>query len=220
MTPSIGRCERIFNFDTAHICSDSKLALLAATSNKKVLVNGPITRAVKMAYAYASSSLAIHPHWIRGHSAVGGNERVDRISKAFASVPNNDSKSPFKGSFQSYVVTRKWPFGFPLISVPPSCFTMFLPTPANFNTHRSHSIANAQMPPSERCGPVLRLVSGNNSDELDEKHSDTVIELTAQPACSPKKKARSRASSIRSDPVRRSSRVAILKRILNLNQLF
>ena len=199
--------DNVFNFEMAHIFSDSKLALLAATSGKKSLVNGPITRAVKIAYAYASSKLAIHLHWIRGHSAIGGNERVDRISKAYASAPNNDAKCSFKGSFQSHALTRKWPFGFPLISVPPKCFTMFLPMPANM----SHSPVNDQEVLSEPSDSAECPASGF-SDELDEKHSDTVIDPAPQTASNSKKKARSKVS-LRTEPVRRSSRVATLKRI-------
>ncbi len=75
----------------AHIFCDSKLALLAAVSKKPHITNGSITRAVRIAFNALPPSLKVELHWIRGHSGVGGNERVDKISKAYACALGNVS---------------------------------------------------------------------------------------------------------------------------------
>jgi len=116
--------------DTAVIFSDSKLALNAATSRKIPLTNGPITRALRKVFEFAVSvGISVNLHWIRGHSSIGGNERVDRLSKRYAAVSGNDKLIPFDGLFISHGATSSWFPGFPLSSLPVDVFKLNLPIP-------------------------------------------------------------------------------------------
>ncbi len=113
----------------AVVFCDSKLALRAAVSSKKPITNGPITRAVRAAFLTVSSVMEIDLQWIRGHVEYGGNERVDRISKAFASVANNILSHSVDASFPASATTRVWEAGFPLTGLPVGIFLQNLPTP-------------------------------------------------------------------------------------------
>ena len=122
-------CLRNSSILVAHVFCDSKLALSAVVSKKAPLTNGALTRAVRIAYAALPTSLRIELHWIRGHSSVGGNERVDRISKTFASIALNDSAQIFNASFPAICFTKAWIPGFPLTGLPTSVFISELPVP-------------------------------------------------------------------------------------------
>jgi ribonuclease HI len=113
----------------AVVFCDSKLALRAAVSIKRPISNGPITRAVRAAFLTASRVMEIDLQWIRGHALYGGNERVDRISKTFASIANNNFMHTVDDSFPASVVTRVWEHGFPLIGLPVGVFIQNLPEP-------------------------------------------------------------------------------------------
>ena len=171
----------------AHIFCDSKLALLAAVSKKAPLTNGALTRALRVAYAAIPASLRCELHWIRGHSSVGGNERVDRISKAFASIAFNNSYATFDVSFPAHSVTNPWIPGFPLTSLPTSVFISSLPTPPALCPISVHI----------EIAPIVDL--------SDNKHSGDSTDIRAQ---------NNAASVTLTRPVRRSSRprVAFFKR--------
>jgi ribonuclease HI len=113
---------------SATIFSDSKLALAAVVSRKVPLTNGPITRALRKTYLAACGGLEISLHWIRGHVRIGGNERVDRISKSFASVAGNEGAHLFK-DFSAQSSCTEWLPSFPLLGLPLSVFTSGLPQP-------------------------------------------------------------------------------------------
>ena len=113
-----------------HVFSDSKLALGAVVSRKTPLTNGPITRAVRNTYQLAlSKGLAISLHWIRGHSAVNGNERVDRVSKLYAFASGNTGPKSFRETFTYDSTSSAWPHGFPLPGLPLKVFLADLPAP-------------------------------------------------------------------------------------------
>jgi len=113
----------------AVIFCDSKLALRAATSIKNPISNGPIVRAVRAAFVAVASKVELDLQWIRGHVQFGGNERVDRISKAFAQVVNNDFAFTLQARFPAGIRTRKWDPGFPLNALPTGVFLLDLPAP-------------------------------------------------------------------------------------------
>lgn len=118
--------ESLPHLTKALIFSDSQLAIRAATSIKPPLTNIPLTIALRKAYTHASKKLAIRIHWIRGHSDIGGNERVDRISKSFAQISSNVITLP-PPSFPASTFTTSWPFSFPLSNIHSSCFLTTLP---------------------------------------------------------------------------------------------
>jgi hypothetical protein len=109
------------------VFSDSKLALLAATSRKKSLTNTVIAAALKKAYINLVGVLPVELHWIHGHAGIGGNERVDTLSKRFASRPNNDDTRPFT-DFAFTTSSSPWRYGYPLTGLPSSFFTRDVPS--------------------------------------------------------------------------------------------
>ncbi len=113
----------------AVVFCDSKLALRAATSLKNPISNGPIVRAVRAAYITAVRTVEIDLQWIRGHVQYGGNERVDRISKAFAQVDNNVFNCSLLPSFPAQLRKNSWEPGFPLNTLPIGVFLRNLPVP-------------------------------------------------------------------------------------------
>jgi ribonuclease HI len=117
-------------FKRAVVFCDSKLALRAAVSTKNPITNGPITRAVRAAFLAASRAMTIDLQWIRGHALYGGNERVDKISKAYASIANNDSSFPVCDAFPAHGKRSRWDPGFEDFTLLPiSCFLRNLPQP-------------------------------------------------------------------------------------------
>ena len=121
------RCPLI---SVAHIFSDSKLALNAAVSSRPPLTNGPITRAVRNSLAFVTSlGLVVSLHWVRGHSAINGNERVDQVSKRYASASGNTGTKPFSETFTYTNTSVAWPHGYPLTGLPLKVFLANLPAP-------------------------------------------------------------------------------------------
>lgn len=105
----------------AVIFCDSKLALSAATSRNRIMTNIPVTTALRKAYLTLLQVLPVELHWVHGHANIGGNERVDVLSKSFASSPNNNDAREFDG-FSGTVTCSPWVFGFPLTGLPIHCF--------------------------------------------------------------------------------------------------
>ena len=85
----------------AIVFCDSKLALRAATSIRASRVNNNLSVAVKKAYVAALNCVDIDLQWIRGHVNYGGNERVDRLSKSFASTKMNNQPAILDMDFNS-----------------------------------------------------------------------------------------------------------------------
>ena len=64
-----------------------------------------------------------------GHVNFGGNERVDRISKSFASSQFNSLPFTFDGGFHSQSVSSEWVPSYPLTSLPAHVFLQNLLKP-------------------------------------------------------------------------------------------
>jgi ribonuclease HI len=137
-----------FNIKHFFIFSDSKLALNATCSKHLPLVNRDATLLLRKIFREVNSSCSLYLKWVRGHSAIGGNERVDRIAKIFASAPLLPNTP---GPYTFHYFQHYHPFSFfcPLVDLPASFFIRNLPVP-----------------------PSAGLVSRDSSDELDFKHSD------------------------------------------------
>ena len=106
----------------AVVFCDSKLALRAAASRKEPRTNVDVTQKARGAFLAATKLLSVELHWIRGHIGFGGNERVDRISKAFASASENRARrAPFLG-YLPHSRCSVWSPSFPLVGLPLSCF--------------------------------------------------------------------------------------------------
>ena len=110
-----------YNIHNVYIFSDSKLALNSATSKNRTVSNPEVTESLRNLYRESSKIASLHLHWIRGHSAIGGNERVDRISKNFASA-SSSIPLPFQGAFGSIMRASNHTFNIPLMDYPPSFF--------------------------------------------------------------------------------------------------
>ena len=138
-----------FNIKHFIIFSDSKLALNATCSKHLPLVNREATLLLRKIFREVSASCSLYMNWVRGHSAIGGNERVDRIAKVFGSTPPPPS-TPGPYTFHYSQHYHSFSFFCPLVDLPASFFTRNLPVP-----------------------PRTYVVSRDSSrDELDFKHSD------------------------------------------------
>ena len=153
---------------TAFVFCDSQLAIRAATA-KKFATNITLCLAVSRAYSALVAVCKVELHWIRGHSRVGGNERVDRISKLYASIDNNPARVEFDGVFRPRISHTPWPFGFCLTGLPDRCFLMRLPTPHLSKTVRGISATSeVSVSSSSRSGLDL----AEDLSECDFKHGD------------------------------------------------
>ena len=121
----------------AVVFCDSKLALRAASSRRKPITNCSITRALRVAFQTVSKCFSMDLQWIRGHVDYGGNERVDRISKAFASSRLNKGAFDFDGDFTCQSRRSDWLHSYPLTDVPAICFISNLLHPVDCFTHVS-----------------------------------------------------------------------------------
>ena len=110
----------------AMVFSDSKLAINAATSVRLPLTNSNVTHALRAIYAKLITKLAVSLHRIPGHAGIGGNERVNKISKSFA---HGVVTTPVAHvDFSSSVSRSEW-FFFPLCGVSIKHFVSNLPVP-------------------------------------------------------------------------------------------
>ena len=182
------RSPRINN---AIVFSDSRYALNAATAKKPPLTNIPICLALRKAYTATCALINVQLRWVRGHAAIGGNERVDRISKRFAEASANGAAFPFDPSFPSSFSSLMCPLPFPISSLLSFFFLTRLPSPPLHVTPVVPSSAPTVAHPISRarklsatCGGTRkssRIASMNNhfvpvaaasSEELDFKHCD------------------------------------------------
>ena len=137
------------------IFSDSKIALSAAQSKRKPIMNPAITLALRASFHSLSRIFPVNLQWIRGHSGIGGNERVDTIAKRFA----RNSSSPiftFSGDFPSTTLSSAW-HSFPLTVAP---LTLFCATRLRPEAGR----------PDELFTP--RATGTCRFNDLDVKHSE------------------------------------------------
>ena len=123
----------------AVVFCDSKLALRSATSRKKPLTNCAITSALRVVFQKVSKKISVNLQWIRGHVDYGGNERVDRISKLFASTTLNNRFFVFDGIFHSQCRHSDWPPSYPLTSLPTEIFIKNLIQPDCSFLHGVHT---------------------------------------------------------------------------------
>ena len=87
----------------------------AACSSKSVKLNSEIISLLRTCYKDASARFLVEFQWVRGHSLVGGNIRVDLLAKSKASACRDSSADFDIARIDSYSVAPKfWPFGFPL----------------------------------------------------------------------------------------------------------
>ena len=112
----------------AYVFSDSKIAIAAATS-KKPRSNVALSTAISQAFTELSRLIKVDLHWIRGHSRIGGNERVDRISKRYAQIDSNFLRVPLDLALRAHVSNIDWPFGFNLTGLPEQSFLSRIPVP-------------------------------------------------------------------------------------------
>ena len=147
------------HFSSAVIFSDSKYALRCASSISKPTSNSALVLLLRSTLALARSSFQIDLCWTKGHAEIGGNNRVDQLSKFFASkaVPglNPDYASLARNYFSC---SRVWRYGFPLSSVP--CFYFNIPASDLHLNDWSHSIISDD------------IIARSHSEPLDFKHSD------------------------------------------------
>ena len=125
---------RIFrrrHFLKAIIFCDSRYALNLATSSKAPGSNKELVSSLRAVHSAALALFKIELNWVRGHASIGGNERVDLLSKRFAAKNSVKDPSFSLASLDRYVhILVPWAFGFPLSSVPPHLFSShFLPFP-------------------------------------------------------------------------------------------
>jgi len=70
-------------------------------------------------FRLANAAFLVTLHWVKGHSEVGGNHRVDLLSKFFATHERELGPHDSAYNLSSYAThKRSWRFGFPLSSVP------------------------------------------------------------------------------------------------------
>ena len=114
-------------FAGAFVFCDSTYAIRQATCSKLSVLNRALIKLVRAALSKATAAFDVKLFWLRGHSIVGGNNRVDRLSKLFASL-NAPNAAHFDLSFLSSYLSAShiWPFGFPLANVP---FNSFISLP-------------------------------------------------------------------------------------------
>ncbi len=112
---------RRHTFARAIIFCDSKYAIAMVSSSKIPRVNGPLVNLVRHLHADALSRFMVELHWVKGHSIIGGNARVDALAKHFASPSPSVT---FDVSLLPLFTTMlyPWPFGYPLSAVPVNCF--------------------------------------------------------------------------------------------------
>ena len=84
----------------------------AVLSTKEPSSHVIIVKALRSLYSRVSSMVPIEIHWIRGHSGVGGNERVDRIAKRYAQLSVGQiSVKPCLELFNFNYNVVSWPQG-------------------------------------------------------------------------------------------------------------
>jgi ribonuclease HI len=102
-------------FSKAVIFCDSKYAIGLASSTKKPSSNFELVNLLRSVYRLASAAFHVSLHWVKGHSAVGGNHRVDCLSKFFASCEHKVSPGGPEQTLSTYAFHETvWEFSFPL----------------------------------------------------------------------------------------------------------
>ena len=118
-----------------YIFTDSLFASNAVVSSKKPASHAVLIKLIRALFAMVVKLVPTTFHWIRGHSGVGGNERVDRIAKLYAPLSAGVLSTPF--SFDTTVFKTDWHTE--LISSPFHLFLERLPNPVAA-TPTSHTL--------------------------------------------------------------------------------
>ena len=74
-----------FKFTKASVFTDSKYVIGILSSTKRSVVNVSLIDFLRAVHKQVTSCLQVAVYWIKGHSDLGGNNRVDSLSKYFAS---------------------------------------------------------------------------------------------------------------------------------------
>lgn len=99
------------------IYTDSELACSLVCSSKRPRKNADLTVAVRRVYKRALAKHSIEILWVKGHSDVPGNSRVDKTAKRFAHSPGS-----LDLDFPGQSLSSHWPHGPHLESLDPSLF--------------------------------------------------------------------------------------------------
>jgi len=181
------RLSELRHFVTAFIFCDSSYAIYQATSSKLPGSNRDLIKRLRTVHSKAIAAFNVKLLWIRGHSVAGGNNRVDRLSRTFASL-NPPQPAPFDTSrLSSYSSSSSsWPFGFPLASVPFNCFFSSLP-PAPGLIYALPIYPDSFVP---RSVNVSCVTGGRSSLRLKDLHQKSNLQ------CNQSKKLKTHAESL------------------------
>ena len=92
------------------IFTDSLFASNAVVSSKAAVAHSATIRALRQLFSSVLKLVPVTFHWIRGHSGAGGNERVDRIAKKYATLSVGLPAVPAPTSFVGHRSSTPWPF--------------------------------------------------------------------------------------------------------------
>lgn len=92
------------------IFTDSLFASNAVVSAKAAVAHSATIRALRQLLSSVLKLVPVTFHWIRGHSGAGGNERVDRIAKKYATLSVGLPAMPAPTSFVGHRSSTPWPF--------------------------------------------------------------------------------------------------------------
>ncbi len=106
-------------FKSAVVFCDSRYVIQQCSGLKKPVANRSLVERLRAAFKKVSLVINVKLQWVKGHSFYGGNNRVDRLSKLFASR-NSPSSNSEPVCYESCLSI--WPFDFPLTSLPLNCF--------------------------------------------------------------------------------------------------
>ena len=110
------------HWDRVLIFSDSKLAINSVLSTKRPIANFHLVSNLRKLFLVLKTQMDVAFHWVKGHAAIGGNERADKISKRFALSECQMENAQNDESFPSTVATRDFSIPFPITDLPSSFF--------------------------------------------------------------------------------------------------
>ena len=92
------------------IFTDSLFASNAVVSAKAPAAHATTIKALRALFSSVLTLVPVTFHWIRGHSGAGGNERVDKIAKNYATLSVGLPAMPAPSSFVGHRSCAPWPF--------------------------------------------------------------------------------------------------------------
>jgi ribonuclease HI len=156
----------LFHFKKAVIFCDSRYALAAAVSSKKSTSNQAAVNHLRNCHSTALACFSVQLCWLKGHANVGGNERVDGLSKAFAQA-NPSPPLPFIiGPNLPYSNSQKaWEFGYPLSNIPFKFFKLSSGC-TNFSRVPLALVPSVALPPTVRKRRAVQRPGTRSSTRL------------------------------------------------------